>query len=120
MTMEDFGKRIGISKSYVNGIEKDRDIPDDRIFVLIEKEFGYSRHWLKTGEGPMHVNPSDPLNELSPDDRRLFERLMKFSLVPDEAKEEVRQLLVVAVSMIERRINQDQEAKSTAPAKRGA
>jgi transcriptional regulator with XRE-family HTH domain len=53
--MEEFGRRIGISKGYIGNIEKNIYIPSEKVLILIEKEFGISREWIKTGTESMRM-----------------------------------------------------------------
>lgn len=51
LSMEEFGKRIGISKSAVNQIEKGVNNPSEQTISLICREFNVNEAWLRTGEG---------------------------------------------------------------------
>ena len=51
LSMEEFGKRIGISKSAVNQIEKGVNNPSEQTISLICREFNVNETWLRTGEG---------------------------------------------------------------------
>lgn len=51
LSMEEFGKRIGISKSAVNQIEKGINNPSEQTISLICREFNVTGTWLRTGEG---------------------------------------------------------------------
>ena len=53
MTMEEFGARIGLTKSAVSFIESGRNGARDQTVFAICREFGVSEHWLRTGEGEM-------------------------------------------------------------------
>ena len=53
MTMEEFGARIGLTKSAVSFIESGRNGARDQTVFAICREFGINEHWLRTGEGEM-------------------------------------------------------------------
>lgn len=53
LSMEKFGKKICITKSSVNSLEKDVNTPSEQTFKLICKEYKVDPFWLKTGEGDM-------------------------------------------------------------------
>lgn len=53
MTMEEFGARIGLTKSAVSFIESGRNGARDQTVFAICREFGVNEHWLRTGEGEM-------------------------------------------------------------------
>lgn len=53
MTMEEFGARIGLTKSAVNFIESGRNGARDQTVFAICREFRVNEHWLRTGEGEM-------------------------------------------------------------------
>ena len=53
MTMEEFGARIGLTKSAVSFIESGRNGARDQTVFAICREFGVNEHWRRTGEGEM-------------------------------------------------------------------
>ena len=53
MTMEEFGARIGLTKSAVSFIESGRNGARDQTVFAICREFSVNEHWLRTGEGEM-------------------------------------------------------------------
>ena len=50
LTQEQFSKRMGISKNYVNLIENGRKTPGDRLVSDICREFNVNETGLRTGE----------------------------------------------------------------------
>ena len=64
LTMDDFGKRIGIGKSSVSTIESGKNNPSDQTVHFICREFNVNENWLRTGEGEMLV-PFDRTSEIS-------------------------------------------------------
>ncbi len=53
LTMEQFGNRIGITKSSVSLLESGRNSPSEQTLKLICKEFNIAMEWLQTGNGDM-------------------------------------------------------------------
>lgn len=52
---EEFGRRIGITRSSVSGFESGRRNPSDQTIISICREFNVNETWLRTGEGEMFV-----------------------------------------------------------------
>lgn len=59
LTMEDFGKRLGVGKSTISNIENDsnRNVTDQMKKSII-REFDVSEDWLLYGKGEMFVTHS--------------------------------------------------------------
>lgn len=55
LTQEQFGKKIGISKNYVNLIENGKKNPGDRLITDMCREFNINKSWLKYGTGPQYI-----------------------------------------------------------------
>lgn len=53
MTMDEFGARIGLTKSAISFIESGRNGARDQTIFAICREFGVNERWLRTGEGEM-------------------------------------------------------------------
>lgn len=53
MTMEDFGKKLGISKAAISRIESGAVNLTEQNRISICREFNVSEQWLRTGEGEM-------------------------------------------------------------------
>jgi len=51
LNQEDFGARIGITKSSVSLLESGKNNPSEQTIKLICTEFGVNEVWLRTGEG---------------------------------------------------------------------
>lgn len=56
LTQDEFGGRIGITKSSVSTMESGRSNPSEQTLRSIVREFGASYLWLTTGAGPMFEN----------------------------------------------------------------
>jgi transcriptional regulator with XRE-family HTH domain len=53
LTQDEFGQKLGIAKSTISNIEKERYSVTNQTIKLIVKEFGVNEHWLRTGESEM-------------------------------------------------------------------
>ncbi|MCD7968320.1 MAG: helix-turn-helix domain-containing protein [Clostridiaceae bacterium] len=57
ISQEEFGNKIGITRSSVSLLESGRNNPSEQTIKLICKEFRVNELWLRTGQG----NPDDKL-----------------------------------------------------------
>lgn len=57
-SQEEFGKRLGVTKSTISNIETGRFNLTDSMVKLICKEFNVDETWLRTGEGNMEPTVS--------------------------------------------------------------
>lgn len=53
LTQDEFGGRIGITKSSISTMESGRSNPSEQTLKSICREFGASYLWITTGAGPM-------------------------------------------------------------------
>lgn len=53
LTLEEFGKRVGITRSAVGRIEKGERAVTEQMFISVCREFNVNESWLRTGEGEM-------------------------------------------------------------------
>ena len=81
LTLEKFGKRIGITAASCSTIESGKTNPSNQTIVAICREFRVREEWLRTGEGAMEIADSqrDKLNHFfqdvlasAPDERSAF------------------------------------------------
>lgn len=64
LTMDDFGKHIGVGKTAISKIESgDRGVTD-QMFTFIVREFHVRPEWLRDGEGEMFDKQSGLLGKL--------------------------------------------------------
>lgn len=56
MTLDAFGKRIGVGKTAISKIERGENNLTEQNFISIVREFGVSEEWLRYGTGPMYSN----------------------------------------------------------------
>lgn len=59
LSQEEFGKKIGISKSGVSSIENNQRNVTDKHIKLLTLECNVNENWLRTGEGEMFIKPDD-------------------------------------------------------------
>lgn len=59
LTQDEFGGRIGITKSSISTMESGRSNPSEQTLRSMCREFGAAYLWLTTGEGPMFENGND-------------------------------------------------------------
>jgi len=58
-TQSEFAKKIGISTTHMNRIEKQTREPSNALLKVICIEFNVNEQWLRTGEGEMFVQKAD-------------------------------------------------------------
>lgn len=60
LTLEEFGKRLGVQKSAISKIETGKVAVSDQMFKFICREFHISETWLRDGIGdPFEDRPND-------------------------------------------------------------
>lgn len=59
LTQDEFGGRMGITKSSISTMESGRSNPSEQTLRSMCREFGASYVWLTTGEGSMFENGND-------------------------------------------------------------
>ena len=115
LTMEEFGKRLGVGRSAISNIENGNRDLTAQMAKSIAREFRVSEEWLKTGEGDMRPATSSStaagiaevlgLGEwgtaileqymaLSPEERKLFlatVRKLLSSIIPAERTMEIEE-----------------------------
>ena len=55
ITLDAFGKKVGVTKAAVSDIERGRNNVTDQMFNSICREFGVNEEWLRTGKGPQFI-----------------------------------------------------------------
>lgn len=53
LTLEEFGKKVGVTKAAIGRIEKGERSVTDQMFLSICREFNVNEEWLRTGDGEM-------------------------------------------------------------------
>ncbi|MCB5652899.1 helix-turn-helix domain-containing protein [Mediterraneibacter gnavus] len=102
LNQEEFGERLGVSRSVIANIEYDRlKRPDQKesLYKLICKEFNVSEEWLRTGNGEMFVPLTrnqlitDFASDLIMEDNTFKKRLVEALAKLDEDEWEVLEKL---------------------------
>lgn len=55
LSMEEFSRRIGVTRSSISKIESGENNPSEQTIILICREFGINEEWLRTGKGRKEV-----------------------------------------------------------------
>ena len=63
LTMEQFGGKIGVTKSTISNIENGNRNATEHMVKSICREFGVDYIWLTTGEGEMFIDSDDDFIE---------------------------------------------------------
>lgn len=58
MTLDAFGKRVGVTKTAISNIENGARCLTDQMLLSICREFGVNETWLRSGEGDMFLRLS--------------------------------------------------------------
>ena len=113
LTMQEFGKNLGVSKSAISNIENGYNSLTDQMISSICNAYNVNEDWLRNGTGEMFVESSDsliekivsefPLDKLSqtilrtyielePKEREVFNHVMKIiaNNIMEEGKEKAR------------------------------
>ena len=65
LSQEDFGKKVGLSRSAINDFENGRrQLQERHIRIILATFQDVSEHWLREGTGEMMVSHSDSIPEL--------------------------------------------------------
>lgn len=59
LTLEEFGKKVGVTKAAIGRIEKGERSVTGQMFLSICREFNVNEEWLRTGEGEMFTLQED-------------------------------------------------------------
>ena len=91
ISQEEFGKRLGVSRSVIKNIDYKKTVPKDLFIDLLCKTFSVNKEWLISGSGDMFISSSDNiLNQLSkeykldPTDEAIIKTYLSFGA--DERK----------------------------------
>lgn len=89
LTLEKFGRRIGITAASCSNIESGKTRPSNQTILTICKEFGCDETWLRTGEG-------NPFQEESRD-----QQILRFAAQTVKGSDEFRKALVSMLAQLE-------------------
>lgn len=80
LRQKDLAATIKVTESYVsNMLNGKRSNISEALALLIEQAYGYSAHWILTGEGDRYAFSSDAHSQLSPTKKRLIAKIEKMS-----------------------------------------
>lgn len=65
MTLEQFGEKLGVTKTAISYVENNKRNLTEQMLLSICREFGVNEIWLRTGEGDVE----NMFTKLSDDDR---------------------------------------------------
>lgn len=89
LTLEKFGKRIGITAASCSNIESGKTNPSNQTIQAICKEFGCNEIWLRTGDG-------DPFQEES-----RHEQIMRFAAQTISGSDEFKKSFVSMLAKLD-------------------
>ena len=97
LTKTAFADRINVSQPFISRLASGEKIPSDRTIADICREFNISEHWLRTGEGEMHIAlPEDAefdliMTEIQESNDGLIKAILRaYWELPDTKKAAVR------------------------------
>lgn len=64
LTLENFGKKLGVGKTAIYKIEKGENSLTDRMLESICREFNVNENWLRFGDGDMYLPVEDEVAEI--------------------------------------------------------
>lgn len=89
ITLEEFGKKVGVTRSAVGRIEKGERKVTEQMALAICREFRVNYYWLTEGIGEMFIGtPQSVVDEIAEDydlddiDKRIIEKYLELS--PDQ------------------------------------
>lgn len=112
LTMEEFGKRIGVTRATISRIESGKITVTGQVHRSICREFGVNEDWLLTGEGEMFANTvSHELDaavsryHLTQKDRILIEKYME---LPQDIRNGILDYIERVAAALQRMDEQEQ------------
>ena len=118
LTLEEFGKRIGITKPTVSRIENNQSSVTTQVFTAICREFSVNESWLRTGEGEMFssslYDELDKVVEKYHLNDKAGEMLRKFVELPQEDMEVIYNYMEKVVNAILEKQAQEEKAAPAA------
>ena len=97
-TLENFGLRLGITKSALSMLESGKNNPSEQTIMLICREFNVNEEWLRNGTGEMFNSSSgnQALDELKKEfnlDDFSVKLIKAFSELSDEQRASVKEFI---------------------------
>lgn len=100
MTMDQFGSKIGVTKSTISNIENDNRFPTEHMLKSIIREFNVNEEWLRNGTGEMfeELLPEDEYGraaaEISKGDPLIRDILISYWKQPEDRKQAIRDFII--------------------------
>lgn len=100
MTMDQFGSKIGVTKSTISNIENDNRFPTEHMLKSIIREFNVNEEWLRNGTGEMfeELLPEDEYGraaaEISKGDPLIRDILIAYWKQPEDRKQAIRDFII--------------------------
>ena len=63
-SQEEFGSKIGITRSSVSLLEREKNNPSEQTIMLVCREFNIDYGWLTTGQGEMFIENTEQIIKL--------------------------------------------------------
>ena len=92
LTMQEFGKNLGVGKSAISNIENGYNSLTDQMILSICNAYNVNEEWLRNGSGEMFVESSDSLIEKIISDYpldKLSQTILKTYIELDPKKREI-------------------------------
>lgn len=95
LTLEQFGKRIGVSRGAISNIENGYRSVTEQMLKSICREFSVDPYWLETGDGEMFIESDDAfyekIDQIMAGENELHRNIIKMA-----ASLDTEELLVIA------------------------
>ena len=120
LTLEKFGKRLGVGKSAISDIENERNALSDQMAKSISREFNVREEWLRDGEGEMFVRQSrneriaEFINAIQMEDDGSFKKRF-IAALSSMTTEEWGIVAAIAKKMAEENMQEDPGEEDSAP-----
>ena len=102
LTLEKFGKRLGVTKVTISNIENGNRNLTEQMLISICREFNVNENWLRNGEGEMFNSvPNSTMEQLRNEfhlDEFSFNLVYEYLKLPEEKRNVVRELFQNAIS----------------------
>lgn len=97
ITQSEFGRKLGVSRDVIAGIEYGKNKPNESLVKLASNLFGVREEWIRTGEGPQYELPEDPnmayvdllINEVNNPFYGMIRNIMKCYIELDDKGREI-------------------------------
>lgn len=115
LTLENFGKRLGVGKTAIYKIEKGENSLTDRMFNSICREFNVNADWLKSGEGDMFLPFEDEVAEMvsqllevtNPFYDLILDMMVSFNQLDDKGKQAICDYTALLAERMDKRKKED-------------